>query len=73
MYQKTQWNRMTAMLSLIRRFVMTSCRSMSALGHKQTYAPQNIMSALPPIATAKADIKALAEITKFLAGNIKTE
>src|SRR5262249_20866848 len=24
---------------------------MSALGQKQTYAPQNIMSALPPIAT----------------------
>src|SRR5262245_20490931 len=30
---------------------------MSALGHKQTYAPQNVMSALPPIATAKADIR----------------
>jgi len=28
---------------------------MSALGHKQTYAVQNGMSALPPIATAKAD------------------
>ena len=27
---------------------------MSALGHKQTYAAQNVMSALPPIATAKA-------------------
>jgi len=30
---------------------------MSALGHKQTYAVQNGMSALPPIATAKADIR----------------
>jgi len=29
---------------------------MSALGQKQTYAPQQVMSALPPIATAKADI-----------------
>jgi hypothetical protein len=30
---------------------------MSALGHKQTFAAQKGMSALPPIATAKADIK----------------
>src|SRR5262245_46515812 len=30
---------------------------MSALGHKQTCAAQNVMSALPPIATAKADIR----------------
>jgi hypothetical protein len=29
---------------------------MSALGHKQTYAPQQAMSALHPIATAKADM-----------------
>src|SRR5262245_15012246 len=29
---------------------------MSALGHKRTYALQNVMSALPPIATAKADM-----------------
>ena len=29
---------------------------MSALGHKRTYAVQNGMSALPPIATAKADM-----------------
>ena len=29
---------------------------MSALGQKQTYAVQQAMSALPPIATAKADI-----------------
>ena len=31
---------------------------MSALGQKQTYAVQNVMSALPPIATAKADFRA---------------
>jgi|SRR5262245_40416278 len=30
---------------------------MSALGHKQTYAPQQAMSALPPIATEKADFR----------------
>jgi hypothetical protein len=29
---------------------------MSALGHKRTCASQKAMSALPPIATAKADI-----------------
>ena len=29
---------------------------MSALGHKQTYAAQQAMSALPPIATVKADL-----------------
>ena len=29
---------------------------MSALGQKRTFAVQNGMSALPPIATAKADI-----------------
>src|SRR5262249_40058294 len=29
--------------------------SMSALGQKQTYAVHNAMSALPPIATTKAD------------------
>jgi hypothetical protein len=29
---------------------------MSALGQKQTYAPQQAMSALYPIATAKADM-----------------
>jgi len=29
---------------------------MSALGQKQTCAVQNVMSALPPIATAKADM-----------------
>src|SRR5262245_14502981 len=32
---------------------------MSALGHKRTYALQKNMSALPPIATAKADIERL--------------
>src|SRR5262249_23868539 len=30
---------------------------MSALGHKRTCAPQKPMSALPPIATAKADTR----------------
>src|SRR5215475_6979810 len=30
---------------------------MSALGQKRTCAPQEVMSALPPIATAKADIR----------------
>jgi len=30
---------------------------MSALGQKQTYAVHKAMSALPPIATAKADIR----------------
>ena len=30
---------------------------MSALGQKQTFATQNAMSALPRIATAKADIR----------------
>ena len=30
---------------------------MSALGHKQTYAAQQTMSALPLIATGKADIR----------------
>jgi hypothetical protein len=29
---------------------------MSALGQKQTYAVQNVMSAITPIATEKADI-----------------
>jgi hypothetical protein len=29
---------------------------MSALGHKRTYAVHKAMSALPPIATAKADM-----------------
>src|SRR5262249_42734454 len=43
------------------RAIVTKKRSaqegvmMSALGQKQTYAVQNVMSALPPIATAKAD------------------
>src|SRR5262252_2338802 len=30
---------------------------MSALGQKQTYAAHKLMSALPPIATAKADAR----------------
>jgi hypothetical protein len=32
-------------------------RRMSALGHKRTYAVHKAMSALPPIATAKADFR----------------
>ena len=36
---------------------------MSALGHKRTYAPQQAMSALHPIATAKADIKNAGPVT----------
>jgi hypothetical protein len=32
-------------------------RAMSALDQKQTFAPQKAMSALPPIATAKADFR----------------
>ena len=35
----------------------TFAASMSALGHKQTYAAHKLMSALPPIATAKADLR----------------
>ena len=38
------------------------CR-MSALGQKQTHAVQQRMSALPPIATAKADIPEQNELT----------
>jgi hypothetical protein len=30
---------------------------MSALGQKRTYAVQQVMSALPPIATIKADMR----------------
>jgi len=41
---------------------------MSALGQKQTCAMQNVMSALPPIATAKADIRQLG-ITKASRSN----
>jgi|GEM_PF-1022582 hypothetical protein len=33
---------------------------MSALGQKQTFAVQHVMSALPPIATAKADSRKLS-------------
>jgi len=37
-------------------FAVTVGQPMSALGQKQTFAPQKAMSALPPTATAKADI-----------------
>ena len=36
---------------------MMAVRCMSALGQKRTCAVQNGMSALPPIATAKADFR----------------
>jgi hypothetical protein len=36
---------------------------MSALGQKQTFALQKAMSALPPIATTKADIPEQNELT----------
>ena len=36
---------------------LANVTGMSALGHKRTYAVQNVMSALPPIATAKADMR----------------
>jgi hypothetical protein len=44
---------------------------MSALGQKQTYAVQNVMSALPPIAdicSAQADVRfvPIADIAKYL-------
>jgi hypothetical protein len=35
---------------------------MSALGQKQTYALQQAMSALPPIATAKADMPQMVQM-----------
>jgi len=35
---------------------------MSALGRKQTYAVQNGMSALPPVATRKADPRLVATL-----------
>ena len=38
---------------------------MSALGQKQTYAVQKALSALPPIATAKADICAAKRHVHF--------
>jgi|SRR6516162_2518605 len=38
---------------------------MSALGQKQTYAVQYGMSALPPLATAKADIEPSHSITSL--------
>ena len=35
-------------------------QDMSALGQERTYAVQQVMSALPPIATVKADIEAIS-------------
>ena len=37
---------------------------MSALGQKQTCAAQKVMSALPPIATAKADFRIRSDARK---------
>jgi hypothetical protein len=37
--------------------IIVALVAMSALGQKQTYAPHNGMSALPPIATTKADMR----------------
>ena len=42
-------------LSIPSGFDLFGCGLMSALGHKRTYAMQKAMSAVPPIATAKAD------------------
>ena len=39
---------------------------MSALGHKRTYALQNVMSALPLKATEIADIRGLMKAEHFL-------
>ena len=39
------------------KYNLIDYRAMSALGQKQTYAMQYAMSALPPIATAKADFR----------------
>src|SRR5262245_25820455 len=60
-YNPSQWPSILP-LRVIRAcaLMMLSPRTvcpMSALGHKQTCAAQNVMSALPPIATAKADIR----------------
>jgi len=38
------------------RSAASATTAMSALGQKRTYALQHAMSALPPIATAKADM-----------------
>jgi hypothetical protein len=40
----------------LRKVDKASLDPVSALGQKQTCAPHNGMSALPPIATAKADM-----------------
>jgi hypothetical protein len=46
-------------------------RPMSALGHKRTYAVQNGMSALLPIATAKADFVVNLQTAKALGLSIR--
>src|SRR5262249_48607493 len=49
--------RPSARVVVVRFYGSFGGRAMSALGQKQTYAMQKAMSALPPIATAKADIR----------------
>ena len=44
------------MRPVTRKFDLIVSAGMSALGQKRTYAAQQVMSALPPIATAKADM-----------------
>ncbi|MGB9051094.1 MAG: hypothetical protein WCC54_01990, partial [Pseudolabrys sp.] len=44
------------MESIDRQRTIAKVWSMSALGHKRTYALQQAMSALHPIATVKADM-----------------
>jgi hypothetical protein len=45
---------------------------MSALGHKQTFAVQKVMSALPPTVTAKADIRWLLALEQTPEGSFKS-
>jgi len=59
----TQWEQSVATLGRSTRpsegqlwQTFRNAMAMSALGQKRTYAPQQAMSALPPIATAKADM-----------------
>jgi hypothetical protein len=44
---------------MIRYWSVSIEQGLSALGQKQTFAPQKAMSALPPKATAKADFALL--------------
>jgi hypothetical protein len=42
--------------ALSQKMAILAALVMSALGQERTYAVQQVMSALPPIATAKADM-----------------